>query len=156
MGQLGPSRRISIRIKIKFVLGPVDSVDNHNCHETASRSLGWDDRHEFSRCKNTCGGRSPEMRPLWRKTSTRHQNAGLEKRSPRPHVHMPVRRPNVGLRTTVRPPTEAASFVYPHAGRLAFAFARAQRNGPSRGMLGPSHSGTMPGAWGKRPGTILM
>jgi len=47
------------------------------------------------------------MRPLWRETSTRQQNAGLKKRSHRPHVHMRVRGPNMGLRTSVRPPQGA-------------------------------------------------
>jgi hypothetical protein len=49
------------------------------------------------------------MRPLWRETSTRHQNAGLKNESHRPHVHMPVWGPNVDLRTSLRP---AASFIF--------------------------------------------
>jgi hypothetical protein len=41
------------------------------------------------------------VRPLWRETSTRQQNDGLEKRSHRPHVHLRVRGSNMGLRTSV-------------------------------------------------------
>jgi hypothetical protein len=52
------------------------------------------------------------MRPLWRETSTRQQIPGLKKRSHRPHVHMRVRGPNMGLRAIVRLPQLAASFNF--------------------------------------------
>jgi hypothetical protein len=70
------------------------------------------------------------MRPLWRETSTRHQNAGLKNEPHRPHFRMPVWEPNVALRTSVRPPQLAASFIF-HRVRPAVC---PKRNGPSRGQ----------------------
>jgi hypothetical protein len=70
------------------------------------------------------------MRPLWRETSTRPQNAGLKNESHRPHVRMRMRGPNVDLRTSLRPPQLAALFHF--SSSIDWRFAP-KETAPARG-----------------------